>query len=144
MNLPKFNWDKIFLAAILVTIFGFFWGWLTSSWLFNWIYSLEPINIWKPSETMTTNWFLALIFGDFVLNLALVWVYAILLKAIPGKGVCKGLWYGFYVWLVGFLPVNFSIYMTMVIAQTVIVYWLVNGLVASLIAGVIITAVYKK
>lgn len=144
MKLPKVDWKKIILPAIAVTIFGFIWGWLTCGWLFNWVYTLEPTSIWKPSEAMNTNWFILMNLGGLVLNLALVWVYALLLKAIPGKGIYKGLWYGFFVWLAGTLPGMFSLYMTMVIAQTVVVYWLVNGLISSLIAGAIIAAVYKE
>ena len=139
------NIKKVLIAAVAVTIVGFIFGMVTCGWLFSWVYTLEPTNVWKVTtdEDFAAAFPLMLI-GSFVLNIILAGVYALVYKGIPGEGVMRGLWYGVIVWLVGVLPGMFSTYTFMTVAATVVVYWLVQGLIAHLIYGAIIAAIYKE
>jgi len=71
-------------------------------------------------------------------------IYAFFYKAIPGKGVKKGMLYGFIIWLIGPVVgvVGMPLYMT--IAPTVIVYWVANFFVSYLIMGAIVGVIYKE
>ena len=135
---------KVLLAGVVVGILGGIWGWLTCGWLFNWVYSLEPTNVWKGEEVMTPGFMVLMNLMGIVFAILLALVYAFLYKGIPGKGIVKGLWYGLFVWLVGTLPGNFMLGMFSVIAQGVILYWIIAGMVTNLWQGVVIAAIYGK
>ena len=80
--------DRIVVASIAVTIFNFIVGALTCGWLFNWTYKVEPTTAWKPMSGPPGIGFLI---GSFVMNIILVFVYAILMKGIPGNSkLAKG------------------------------------------------------
>jgi len=137
------NIKRVIAAAIAVTIVGFIYSWITCGWLFNWVYTLEPINVWKPMGDMTT-WMTWMNIGGFILNIILVGVFAYLYKGIPCKGIKKGLCFGLIVWLVGTLPGMFSTYMLMTVNTTFVIYWIFNSLVKYLLLGAVIAAIYKE
>jgi len=136
------NMGKILIAAVVVSLFNAIFSGITCGWLFNWVYKLEPTNVWKP---MVGPPGLGLYIGEFLLNIILVIVYALLLKGIPGKNkLTKGLVFGVCVWAVGMLPGMFSTYYFMTVATGVVVYWTILGLVATPIKGLIIAAIYGE
>ena len=99
----------------------------TCGFLFNWVYKLEPTNVWRPMEGPPGAMFYL---GSLVLSIILAFVYALLRKGIPGKNrLVKGLVFGLCVWLVGNLPGMFATYSFMTVATTVVVYWAILGLV---------------
>jgi hypothetical protein len=71
-------------------------------------------------------------------------VYALLYKGIPGEGAKKGITYGILVWLVGALTGIASMAFYMTIATTVVVYWILQALVLSIINGAIVGVIYKE
>jgi len=138
------NKGKIILSGILIWIVGTIWTFLTCGWLFNWVYTIEPV-IWRtPAEMFTaTNLVLSNLFG-ILIAIIFASVYAFFYKGLPYKGVKKGLVYGFIIWLVGTFSGMITLPFYMTIANTVVVYWVLNGLVANLIFGAIVGAVYKE
>ena len=119
------NWKKIFGIGVLLWIVGTIYTWLTCGWLFQWVYTIEPI-IWQPAEAMMSgaNLFWSNLAG-IVIGILFVLVYAILYKGIPEKGAKKGMMFGVLLWLActfgGMVTMPF--YMT--ISWTVIIYWLI-------------------
>lgn len=136
------NYKRFILAGIAIWIFGVAWAFLTCGWLFNWVYQIPPI-IWKtPEEMMTTQSFLGSNAIGLLISLIFVLVYAVLYKGIPGTGVKKGLMYGLLVWAIGSLGMaSLPYYMT--IAPAVVLYWILNFLVAHLIHGLLVGAIYR-
>jgi hypothetical protein len=133
---------KILIAAVAVSVFNAVLGALTCGSLFNWVYKLEPVNVWKPMEGPPG---LAFQIGELLLNIILVVVYVLLRKGIPGKNrLSKGLVFGLCVWAVGMLPGMFSTYAFMTVATGVVIYWTILGLVATPIKGLIIAAIYGE
>ncbi|HPS20391.1 MAG TPA: hypothetical protein PKY78_05325 [Candidatus Omnitrophota bacterium] len=133
---------KIIIAAIALSLFGMIAGGLTCGWLFNWVYKLEPINIWKPMQGPP-----GLMFNicAFLLNMALVIVYALFQKGIPGKNkLAKGLIFGSCIWAVGILPGMFTTYSFMTISTGVVIYWTILGLIEMPIKGLIISVIYGE
>lgn len=129
---------KIIATAVVITVVGFILGWLTCGWLFNWVYTkLEPTDIWKiPNFGLT-------ILGDFVVALIMVWVYALIMKGIPGQGVKKGINYGLIMWALS-LGGMWATLMFMTVNPGVVLYWTLSGLVIFLIKGTIIGAMVKS
>lgn len=138
------NVKKVITTAIVITIVSFVLGWLTCGWLFGWVYELEPTNVWKftketPPTGATMGWALL---GDFVLALIMVWIYALIMRGIPGKGAKKGVNYGLIVWTLS-LGGMFATLMWMTVNPGVVLYWTLVGLVIFMIKGAIIGAMVK-
>lgn len=134
---------RIILAGLAVTIFGIVVAMLTCGWLFNWVYTLEPTNVWRPMEGgAPPMWFLV---GGFALNILMAAMYAMIRKGIPGGNrLVRGLLFGLLVWVVGMLPGMFATFTFMTVATTVVVYWTILDLVLLPIKGLIIAALYGK
>lgn len=133
---------RILIAAVVISLFGAIFGGLTCGWLFNWVYKLEPTNVWKPIDSAPG---LQIQIGVFLLNVVFAVVYALLKKGIPGKNkLTKGLVFGLCVWAVGMLPGMFSTYSFMTVATGVVIYWTLLGLVEIPVKGLIVAAIYGE
>ena len=133
---------KILIAALALSVFGMIFGALTCGWLFNWVYKLEPTNVWKP---MAGPPGLAFQIGGLLLNMVLAVVYALLRKGIPGKNkLAKGIVFGLCVWAVGMLPGMFSTYFFMTVATGAVIYWTILGLIELPLKGLIIAVIYGE
>lgn len=133
---------QILLASILVTLFTVIFGALTCGGYFNWVYHLEPVNVWKP--IMKTGPEPLFYVAEFFSSLLFVIVYALFSKGIPGQNkYIKGLVYGLAVFSVGMLHGLFSTYFYMTVNHIVVAYWAIWGLIAISVKGVITAAVYE-
>ena len=131
---------KMLIAGLVVSVFNMIVGGITCGWLFNWVYKLEPANIWRPMDGPQG---MAFHIVGFLLNVVLVAVYALVRKGLPGGNrLAKGLVFGLCVWAVGMLPGMVSTYAFMNIAAGVVIYWTILGLVETPIKGLIIAAIY--
>ncbi|MFC1514891.1 hypothetical protein ACFL5X_03220 [Candidatus Omnitrophota bacterium] len=131
---------KVLVAAVAVTVFDTVVGILTCGGVFNWVYKLEPTNVWKsidgPPGAM-------MYIGSLILNILLVTVYVFIRKGIPGRTrIAKGIVFGLCVWVVGTLPGMFATYYFMTVATTVVVYWTILALIQTPLKGLIIAAMY--
>lgn len=71
---------KILIAALAVSLFGAIFAGVTCGWLFNWVYKLEPTNVWKP---MVGPPGLTFYIGSFLLELFFTLPLNILLPYSP-------------------------------------------------------------
>jgi hypothetical protein len=131
---------RILVAGIAVGVVNIIWGFLTCGRFFNWVYALEPTFIWKTVQEMP---FGLLNLAGLVFAVLLALVYAVIKSALPGKGIVKGISFGLLIWLIGTLPGNFGLGMFTRINSTVIIYWIVSGLVVNLLYGLVIAAIYR-
>ncbi|MFH1421252.1 MAG: hypothetical protein ABIH42_00830 [Planctomycetota bacterium] len=131
---------RILIAGVVVTVFSTIVGGLTCGSTFNWVYKVEPTNVWKPMDAPPGPVFMLL---ALILNIILVIVYALIQKGIPGKKkIIKGIMFGLIVWAVGTLPGMLSTYSFMNVADTVVIYWTILGLVQFPLMGIIIAFIY--
>ncbi|MFA6142258.1 MAG: hypothetical protein WC738_03080 [Candidatus Omnitrophota bacterium] len=131
---------KVLIASLAVSIFGAIFGAVTCGWLFNWVYKIEPTNVWR---TMDGPPGVGYYIGSFLVNIVLAIVYALLSKGIPGKNkIAKGLIFGLCLWAVSTLPGMFVTHAFMTVATGVIIYWTITGLIELPIKGIIIAAIY--
>jgi hypothetical protein len=144
VKFEKLDKKKVVVSTIVLWLVSVFYMFLTCGWLFKWVYDLEP-KIWLPVEVMMLPVNMVLshivtIVGVFFF----VVIFEILYKAIPQKGVSKGMVYGFFVFLLGpFVGIS-SMPLYMTVSTTVIVYWLVSAFVLFLIKGAIVGKIYSK
>lgn len=134
---------KIFIAGVAVTIFNVIVGMATCGGVFNWVYKLEPVNVWKPMGDSGPG--IIFMAGSLLLSIVLSFVYALINKGIPGNNkFVKGLVFGVCVWAVGMLPGMFATYTFMNVATTVVIYWTVLGSIKTPLEGMIIAAIYGE
>lgn len=132
---------KIILATVLISIFTILVDRLTSGGVFNWIYRLKPLCVWKQ----TNIYFSMVIASTFLIQLFFVWGYAIINKGIPGEKVYqKGLLYGVIIWMVGFVPGMISTHVYMNVATTVVIYHTIWEIIVSPIKGLITALIYGE
>ncbi|MBN1553866.1 MAG: hypothetical protein JXA11_03920 [Phycisphaerae bacterium] len=132
---------RIILAGIGAMVFDVVIAGLTCGWLFNWVYTLEPTNVWRPLQA-PPMWFYAV---SLVLTILMAAMYAMICKGVPGKNrLVRGLLFGLLVWIVGTLPGMLATFAFMTVATTVVVYWTITGLVILPIKGLIIAVIYGK
>ncbi|EKD52207.1 MAG: putative membrane protein [uncultured bacterium] len=130
---------RILLAGLAVMIFNAVFGMITCGHFFSWVYQLEPTNIWKPMDGPPGAFFMV---ASLVLSIILAVVYTIIKNGLPGKCVyCKGAFFGLCVWAVGMLPGMLATYAFMTVAPTVVVYWLIIGLIKTPLNGIIIATI---
>lgn len=133
---------KILIAGLALSVFGAISGAVTCGGIFNWVYKLEPTNVWRQMDGPPGLGFLV---GGFVINVIMAIVYALLQKGIPGKNkLVKGIVFGLCVWAVGMLPGMFVTHAFMTVATGVVIYWTILGLIMSPIKGLIIAAIYGE
>ncbi|MCD4760665.1 hypothetical protein K8R42_02085 [bacterium] len=136
--------SKIISVGVIVWIVSGVFGWLTCGWLFNWVYTIPPI-IWKNPEAMMNGLnMLGVNIVGLAASIIFAGVFSLLYNGIPGKGVKKGMNYGLLLWLVATLHGVATMPFYMTISTTVIIYWLIQGLVINLINGAIVGALLKK
>lgn len=136
------NIKKIILAVVVVALFNVLVGMVTCGGVFNWVYKLEPTNVWKPMENFSLPLMIA---STFFIDLIFVLVYVLINKGILGKNkYVKGLLYGLFVWMVGLVPGMISTYLFMTVSTTVIIYWTIWGLIVSPLKGLIAAAIYGE
>jgi hypothetical protein len=135
------NIKRMIIATIAITLFDAVIGAVTCGGIFNWVYKLEPVNVWKPMDAPGATYFI----GAIILNFIFVLVYASLCKGIPWKNkLVKGLLFGLCVWAVGMLPGMFSTYIFMTVSPTVVIYWTLSGLVQVPLKGLITSSIYGQ
>ncbi|MFH1691168.1 MAG: hypothetical protein ABIC68_01150 [Candidatus Omnitrophota bacterium] len=133
---------KVLLAALAVSVFHMVFGALTCGWLFSWVYTIEPVNIWRHMDGPPGPGFML---GTFLFNIIFVIVYVVLKKGVPGKTkLIKGLVFGLCVWAVGILPGMFVTAYFMTVAPVVVVYWILIGLIETPLKGLIAALVYGE
>jgi hypothetical protein len=123
------------LAILMILIVGMVSGIISSP-----NYTSTP-TLWKE---MTGNWWYQITAWDFIEGILYAAVFSILFNGIPGSGWRKGLNYGIILWLVATVPAMALIYLTMTVPDTIVVSWLISGLVSLAIAGITISIVYEK
>jgi len=144
----KLNIKRVLVAGVAVNFASLILE-PVSYYYFNWIFFLEPQDVWKwkPGQaimSMPMGWLVFLLLGNLVLAIIVALVYAILYRGIPGRGIQKGLTFGFLGWLIGVLVPMFSMYILLKIAGGTIVYFTLQGLVEYLVYGIIISAIYRE
>lgn len=118
---------------------------LTCQWMFKWVYSLEPVDICNTAMLNAYKpWLLAMGILKIFIALLTALGYTFLCKAIPGKGIVKGITYGFFIWFLGFLPSRLLLYMSTTISMSLIFYWIVNDLFSYALIGALIAGLYKE
>ncbi len=130
---------KIAVAGVVVTVFDMLVGMISCGHFFNWVYKVEPVNVWKNMSGPPGPDF---VIRALSLNIIFAFSYAVLRKGLPGKNrFVKGLSLGLFVWALGILPGMNAMFSFMTVAPVVLIYWTILGLIQASIDGLIIASI---
>jgi len=144
------NTKRVIIAGLVVNVVSFvIFPLFFSDRLFGWIFRLEPTNIWKwtpqtPLGAMPMHWLAFLVSANTVLALFIAFLYAVLYRAIPGKGVKKGLLFAVLMYPMSVLIPMFSIYVVLNVASEAVVCFTAEQLIEILVYGALIGLIYKE
>ncbi len=144
--MKSINITKVLFAGCAIFFISFLVGG-GSYFLFGRIFNLEPTAIWKwtPAQgfNMPTGWWAILFLLNIILAIVFAFIYALIEKGLPGKGIQKGLGFGIIVWIVGPIPALVTMYLMMNIAAGALIYFAFQSLFEWLIYGAVISLIYK-
>ncbi len=132
------NWKKFWIGCVVVYIGYQILGFLIHGlWLSETYGSLA--DVWRPeTELMSKRWI-------FFLTSA-VWSFFfcyIFVKGREGKGLAEGARFGAIIGLFFAIPQAYESYALLPIPHSLALSWFLSGLVASIILGVIFSALYN-
>jgi hypothetical protein len=132
------NTKKYILAVIVVFIVEEFLNWIIHGVILAPLYEATA-SIWRPLEEMNSMMWIMWI-GDLIFSIFFVYIFT---KGYENKGAGEGLRYGFLVGCLLSVPMAFSTYATQPIPFSLAVQWLIFGIIALTILGIVAAAVYK-
>jgi len=144
--MKSINITKVLFAGTAIFFISFLVGG-GSYFIFSGVFDLEPRAIWKwtPSQgfDMSAEWWIILLLLNIILAVVFAFIYALIEKGLPGKGIQKGLGFGMIVWIVGPIPALVTMYLMMNIATGALIYFTLQSLFEWLIYGAVISLIYK-
>lgn len=93
--------------------------------------------LWRPD--MASKMWAMYVAGALV---SLLFTY-IFVKGREGKGITEGVRYGIVIWLFVSVPMSAYMWATLPISYTIIIRWILFGLLEMLIAGILVASIYK-
>jgi hypothetical protein len=93
--------------------------------------------LWRPN--MSSRAWLMYVFSALV---AVLFTY-IFVKGRENKGLVEGIRFGILMWLFITVPMNVTWWVMLPIGWTIVLRWIVAGLLEMLVAGILVAAIYK-
>lgn len=133
------NTKRLFIAMIVVFVALVVLELLLHGVILASIYE-QTAELWRPEAEM--NKYMWLLYpGYAVLAILFCYIYS---KGYEGKdGIGEGLRYGLIIGLLMQVPRAIGTYATMPYPGNLVVYWLIGGLIESLILGLLVGVIYK-
>jgi uncharacterized PurR-regulated membrane protein YhhQ (DUF165 family) len=130
------NWKRFFMASLVTYVVV-----QAMDIVVNEVFMKSAIEslkgLWRPN--MASRMWVIYVFGMLV---ALLFTY-IFVKGREGKGIAEGIRYGAIIWLFVSVPMNVSMWVLLPISYTIILRWMVYGLLEMLVAGILVAVIYK-
>ncbi|MFH1563475.1 MAG: hypothetical protein ABIF11_08720 [Nitrospirota bacterium] len=105
-------------------------------------YYILPSSSGHQLDGNPTRWLVQTGITDLIVGILFGLLYGLLVNSLPGKGLKKGLGYGFVIWIISEWPSLLIACMTGMIDWILIVLWGIGGLITSLVIGVGIVFIY--
>jgi hypothetical protein len=130
------NWKRFWLASLATYVFV-----QAMDFLVNAVFMKTDMesykDLWRPN--MTSRLWVMYVIGALV---AVLFTY-IFIKGREGKGIPEGIRYGAMIWLFVHVPMSASMWVCFPISYRVILKGLIYGLLETIIAGILVAAIYR-
>lgn len=136
------NAKKFVVAGVVGGVVNAIYSMLVCNLLIQpWLERITGVDFWVPIGGIHIP--IMIIFG-FAICFLWAFGYALLYKAIPGKGVIKGIVYGLLLWLLALLPHTLALHLhTTIWPEFNWVFLTANNLIRWMILGIFYGAIYK-
>jgi ABC-type multidrug transport system permease subunit len=134
------NWKKLWLAALLVFVAYFATNMLIHVVILGDEYMKPEIQKAMRSDAEMKSYFWVRIVTTVVFSFFFTFIFA---KGYERKGIMEGVRFGIYVTFFYFFVTCFEQFIIYPIPYRVVWYWIVAGLVQSVIMGIIAALVYR-
>ena len=132
------NCKRLALSIIAVFIFIFLFEWTFHCVYMNELY-MSTKHLWRPDADMMQ--YMPLLFiGQFILAVVFCVIYT---RGYEGRGIMEGVRYGLYIGLL-FTSMHITMHAVAPYTTELTVTWIVGGLLEMMLAGVVVSLVYKK
>lgn len=134
------NWKKLWLAALLVYLAYVATTFIIHSFILGSYYMKPDVqSAWRPEEEMNKfSWVRFVTMAVFAFFFTFIFA-----KGYERKGVMEGVRFGIYISLFTFFVTSFEQFIIYPISYTVVWYWIIAGLVQSVLMGIIAALVYR-
>ena len=134
------NWKKFWVAALLVYVVFAVTTFIIHSLILGGYYTKpDVVNSWRPEEEMNKyGWVRFVTMAVFAFFFTFIFA-----KGYERKGIMEGVRYGIYIALFVFFVTSFDEFIVFQIPYAVVWYWIIAGLVQSVLMGIIAALVYK-
>lgn len=132
------NNKRFWLACVVMVIYVFVYEWVLHGGLLSGIYQSTP-QVWRPQESMPAfmPWMMA---GQVLFACVFCWLFTCTTCPSTVKG---GAMYGLVVGLL-MSAVSLIYYAVLPISLTLLIYWVIGGVLETVIAGIILSRIYPK
>jgi ABC-type multidrug transport system permease subunit len=134
------NWKKFWLAALLVYLAYLATTFIIHSLILGGYYMKPDVqSALRPEEEMNKfSWLRFVTMAVFAFFFTFIFT-----KGYERKGVVEGVRFGIYIALFTFFVTSFEQFIIYPIPYAVVWYWIVAGLIQSVLMGIIAALVYK-
>ncbi len=134
------NWKRFWPAALLVYLtFGATTFIIHSLILGGYYMRPDVLNAWRPEAQMS-----AYAWVRFVTMAVFAFFFTfIFAKGHERKGILEGIRFGIYIGLFTFFVTSFEQFIIYPIPYAVVWYWIIAGLIQSVLMGIVAALVYK-
>jgi hypothetical protein len=134
------NWKKFWVAALLVYVVFAVTTFIIHSLILGGYYTKpDVVNSWRPEEEMNKyGWVRFVTMAVFAFFFTFIFA-----KGYERKGIMEGVRYGIYIALFVLFVTSFDEFIVFPIPYAVVWYWIIAGLVQSVLMGIIAALVYK-
>lgn len=135
------NWKKFWLAVVLIYLAYGVTNFLIHSLILGGYYMKPDVqSAWRPEEEMNKfSWVRFVTMAIFAYFFTFIFV-----KGYERKGVMEGVRFGIYIALFTFFVTSFDQFIIYPIPYAVVWYWIIAGLVQSILMGIIAALVYRQ
>jgi len=130
------NWKRLLAAALVVYV-----ATMGIEFVLNVLFmksaNEQLKNLWRPD--MGSKIWLMYVFGALT---AFLFAF-IFVKGRENKGLAEGVRFGLIMWLFITVPMNVAWWVMLPIPHSVLVRWILFGLLEMLVSGILVAAIYK-
>jgi hypothetical protein len=130
------NWKRLIVAALAVFVSVQVLEFALTT-LFMKSANEELASLWRP-DMSSKIWLM------YVLSILVALIFAyVFAKGRDGRGLLEGVRFGLLMWLFISVPMNGAWWVMLPIPLAIVVRWILFGLVEMLVAGILVSAIYK-
>ena len=130
------NTKRYLLTSLIVFAFIFIFEWIFHGMFLKDMY-MATASLWRPQGQCVWN---AMLTAQILFAFVFTFIFT---KGYENKGIAEGARYGLLIGLL-FVPNHLIFYAVQPLPFNLILAWIIGGLVETILAGIILAAIYRR